>query len=37
VTVDPGTGETVFTTTLDEHNVQVRRFQQWCQANPGKC
>ncbi len=37
VTVDPSTGETVFTTTLDEHNVQVKRFQQWCQAHPGKC
>lgn len=37
VTTNPTTGETVFTSTLEEHNAQVRKFQQWCQANPGKC
>lgn len=37
VTVNPDTGQTVFTATLAEHNQQVRVFQQWCQANPGKC
>lgn len=37
VTVNPDTGQTVFTSTLAEHNQQVRVFQQWCQANPGKC
>lgn len=37
VTVNPDTGRTVFTATLAEHNQQVRVFQQWCQANPGKC
>lgn len=37
VTVNPDTGQTVFTATLAEHNQQVKVFQQWCQANPGKC
>ena len=37
VTVDPGTGETKFATTQAEHDRNVREFQAWCQANPGKC
>lgn len=37
VTIDPSTGETVFTNSLEQHNAQVRTFQQWCQANPGQC
>ena len=37
VTVDPGTGETRFASTLEEHNANVKLFQQWCQAHPGKC
>ena len=37
VTVDLDTGETRFAATLDEHNVNVAVFQQWCQANEGRC
>ena len=35
VTVNPETGETVFSTTLAEHNVGVQQFQQWLRDNPG--
>jgi UPF0755 protein len=37
VTVDPSTGETKFANTQAEHDVNVREFQAWCSANPGKC
>ena len=37
VTVDPRSGLTRFATTLAEHQVNVREFQAWCQANPGNC
>jgi UPF0755 protein len=37
VTTNPGTGETKFAVTVDEHNRNVAEFQAWCQANPGKC
>lgn len=37
VTVNPHTGETIFTNTLDEHNEVVLQFQQWCRDNPGNC
>lgn len=37
VTIDPSTGETIFTTTKDEHDAQVVRLNQWCAAHPGKC
>lgn len=37
VTVNPETGETRFASSLNEHNANVRAFQQWCQANAGKC
>ena len=37
VTVDPSTGETKFADTQAEHDVNVREFQAWCSANPGKC
>lgn len=37
VTVNPHTGETVFTNTLDEHNQAVLQFQKWCRDNPGNC
>lgn len=37
VAIDPSTGETLFANTLEEHNRNVLKFQQWCQANPGKC
>ncbi|WP_072313598.1 endolytic transglycosylase MltG [Agrococcus sp. Marseille-P2731] len=35
VTVDPNTGETVFSETYDEHLVAVERFQQFLRDNPG--
>lgn len=37
VTVNPHTGETIFTNTLEEHNKAVLQFQKWCQDNPGTC
>ena len=37
VTVDPGTGETKFAVTQEEHDLNVKQFQAWCSANPGKC
>lgn len=36
VTVNLDTGETRFAKTAEEHEANVRLFQQWCQANPGK-
>jgi len=35
VTVNPETGETVFSETLAEHNVAVQEFQQFLRDNPG--
>lgn len=37
VTVNPTTGETRFAAGHAEHQKNVAAFQQWCQANPGKC
>jgi UPF0755 protein len=37
VTVNPNTGETKFAETSDEHDQYVKEFQDWCQANTGKC
>lgn len=37
VTVDLDTGETRFAATLAEHEANVTLFQQWCQANTGRC
>ena len=37
VTVNPTTGETVFSNTLDDHNVAVQEFEQWCADNPDSC
>lgn len=37
VTVDLDTGETLFANTLEEHNANVKKFQEYCQANKGKC
>jgi UPF0755 protein len=37
VTVDPSTGETKFAVTPSEHSKNVKEFQAWCQAHPGKC
>ncbi|MDI2098061.1 endolytic transglycosylase MltG [Ruicaihuangia caeni] len=35
VTVDLNTGETVFSTTLAEHEAAVEQLRGWCRANPG--
>lgn len=37
VTVNPSTGETVFTNTLEEHNKNVEQFLKWCEDNPDSC
>ncbi len=37
VTTNPGTGETKFAVTQEEHDQYVKEFQAWCQANTGKC
>ncbi|GAA4354046.1 endolytic transglycosylase MltG [Angustibacter luteus] len=36
-TVNPSTGETRFAVTWAEHQQNVKLFQAWCQAHPGKC
>lgn len=37
VTVNPTTGETVFSVDGAGHQKAVLQFQKWCQANPGQC
>lgn len=37
VTVNLDTGETKFAETFEEHERNVAEFQQWCQANSGRC
>lgn len=37
VTVDPGTGRTVFVRTLAEQRKNQAILQQWCKAHPGTC
>ncbi len=37
VAVNPSTGETKFSVTAAEHDQNVKEFQAWCSANPGKC
>lgn len=37
VTVDPATGETVFTENKADHDKAVLQFQAWCQAHKGQC
>jgi UPF0755 protein len=37
VTVNLDTGETVFASTLEEHNQNVAKFQQWCNDHSGRC
>lgn len=34
VTVDPDTGETVFSTTYEEHEAAAQRFYQWLEEHP---
>lgn len=34
VTVNLNTGETVFTTNVDDHNRAVAQWIEWCKANP---
>ena len=37
VAVNPQTGETRFATDAASHQANVKLFQKWCSANPGKC
>lgn len=37
VTVDPGTGETLFADDFEAHEENVAIFQQWCRDNPDQC
>lgn len=37
VTVNLDTKETVFAKTLAEHNVNVAKYNAWCDANPNRC
>lgn len=37
VSVNLDTGETLFAETFAEHGQNIRKFQQWCSENPGKC
>lgn len=34
VTINPQTGETVFSTTYEEHQAAIGTWQQWCRDNP---
>ena len=34
VTINPSTGETVFSTTYAEHQAAIERWDEWCRANP---
>ena len=37
VTIDLDTGETVFASTLADHEANQQKFKDYCKANPGKC
>ncbi|NNG19094.1 endolytic transglycosylase MltG [Naumannella sp. ID2617S] len=37
VAVNLDTGETLFADDFNGHQANVKKFQEWCQANPGKC
>lgn len=37
VTVDPDSGETVFSETFGEHEEAVEDFQAWCRENTDRC
>lgn len=34
VTVNLATGETVFSTTYEDHQAAIKTWQEWCKANP---
>ncbi|MGO2682820.1 endolytic transglycosylase MltG [Microbacterium sp.] len=34
VTINPSTGETVFSTTYEEHQSAIATWQEWCRENP---
>lgn len=34
VTINPSNGETVFSTTYEEHQSAIKTWQEWCRANP---
>ncbi|MGO1506988.1 MAG: endolytic transglycosylase MltG [Microbacteriaceae bacterium] len=34
VTINPSTGETVFSTTYEEHQSAISTWQEWCRENP---
>jgi len=34
VTINPQTGETVFSTTYEEHQAAIKIWGEWCEANP---
>lgn len=36
-TVDLDSGETLFTSSFEEHTENQQRFAAWCEANPGRC
>lgn len=37
VTINPDTGETVFSDTFEEHEEAVEDFQAWCRENTDRC
>ncbi len=37
VTVDLDTGETIFSSTLDEHSKNIQLLDEWCAENKPKC
>ncbi len=37
VTIDLDTGETVFASTLADHEANQQKFKDYCKAHPGKC
>lgn len=37
VAINLDTGETAFADTFDQHQSNVRKFQEWCQTHPGRC
>ena len=37
VTIDLDTGETLFATTNEEQEKNKVKFDEYCEANPGKC